>query len=86
MLPSATLNFEQISSASNCTDYQSRRLNLRAKDKEGQTFYLHTLNATALAVPRIIMCILENFQTADGKVKIPDVLVPYMGGITHIGK
>ncbi|CAG8597755.1 5054_t:CDS:2, partial [Paraglomus occultum] len=84
----------EISSASNCTDYQSRRLNIRyrptsshggdihAEDGRQQktTEYVHTLNGTALAVPRVIIAILENFQTREGKVHIPEVLVPWMGG------
>lgn len=51
----------------------------------GDTIYLHTLNGTALAVPRIIMAILENFQLEDQRVLVPPVLVPFMGGLTHIG-
>jgi seryl-tRNA synthetase len=87
----------QISSASNCTDYQSRRLGIRyrpslpesplANAKKGKgagsgpTQYLHTLNATAVAVPRLMICILENFQQEDGSVVIPGPLRPFMGGL-----
>eukprot|EP00250_Pteridium_aquilinum_P006984 c16791_g1_i1 orf=357-1952(-) len=87
--------YGEISSASNCTDYQSRRLNIRyrpAEDpsltgKKGKTPPLrfpHTLNATACAVPRMIITILENFQKPDGSVSIPKVLQPYMGGQEEI--
>lgn len=79
-------DFGEVTSGSNCTDFQSRRLNIRFKrDGASSTDFLHTLNATAVATPRLIMAILENFQLEDGRVKIPDVLVPYMGGRTHIG-
>lgn len=73
----------KISSTSNCLDYQSRRLNIRYK-VEKQNRYVHTVNGTACAVPRLIMAILENFQQADGTVLIPKCLVPYMGGITRM--
>ena len=74
----------KISSGSNCTDYQSRRLNLRYQIEKGDNHYAHTLNATALAIPRIIMAIIENFQKTDGSVELPSVLHPYMHGITHL--
>ena len=73
--------------------YQSRQLNIRYRptssrgggthaddDRQKTTEYVHTLNGTALAVPRVIIAILENFQTREGKVHIPEVLVPWMGG------
>lgn len=73
----------QISSTSNCTDYQSRRLGIRyrpASAKQGPGVeYAHTLNGTAIAVPRIIIAILENFQLADGSVEVPEVLRSWMG-------
>jgi seryl-tRNA synthetase len=68
----------EVTSTSNCTDYQSRRLGVRYKD-EGKTRYVHMLNGTAIALSRGIIAILENFQKADGSVKIPPRLVPYTG-------
>ncbi len=60
-------------------DFQSRRLNIRYKTKEGKTEYVYTFNNTAVASPRILIAILENYQQADGSVKVPEVLVPYTG-------
>jgi seryl-tRNA synthetase len=112
--------YGEISSASNCTDFQSRRLNIRYRPKGpgeqqqaaaaaatsgeeppakkaktgssgkkkggsgGATEFVHTLNATACAVPRMIVAILETFQQADGSVVIPEALRPYMGGMSVI--
>lgn len=80
--------YGEISSASNCTDYQSRRLNIRyrahskqAGKKKPPNLHVHTLNATACAVPRMIVAILENFQQVDGSVIVPEPLRPFMGGI-----
>ncbi|KXN70785.1 serine-tRNA ligase [Conidiobolus coronatus NRRL 28638] len=69
----------EVSSASNCTDYQSRRLNIRLPKQSTQKSpqFVHTLNGTACAIPRIIVSILEQYQTAEGKVKIPSILKPY---------
>lgn len=78
--------FGEISSTSNCTDYQSLRLNCRYFDKNLEKKLLHTINGTAIAVPRIILAILENYQTKDGKVRIPDVLHPYSFGMKVIGE
>jgi seryl-tRNA synthetase len=68
-----------VTSTSNCTDYQARRLNIRYKDEGGKNRFVHMLNGTAIAVSRAIIAILENFQEADGTVKIPKALVPYCG-------
>jgi seryl-tRNA synthetase len=97
--------FGEISSASNCTDYQARRLNLRYRpsggegekekeksggkkkgggDKGAPTAFVHTLNATAVAVPRMIVAILEGNQQKDGSVVVPEVLRPYLGGMDVI--
>ncbi|CAN7134378.1 unnamed protein product [Brassica rapa subsp. narinosa] len=89
--------FGEISSASNCTDYQSRRLGIRFRPseplqtgpKKGKanlppTKFVHTLNATACAVPRMMVCLLENYQQEDGSVVIPEPLRPFMGGIEVI--
>jgi len=69
----------EVTSTSNCTDYQARRLNIRFKDDDGKNKFVHMLNGTAIAVSRAIIAILENFQQADGSVKIPKALVPYCG-------
>ncbi len=76
--------FGEISSTSNCLDYQSLRLNCQYFDKNLEKKHMHTVNGTAVAIPRIIMAILENFQTEDGKVIIPEVLVPYAFGMKVI--
>jgi seryl-tRNA synthetase len=69
----------EVTSTSNCTDYQARRLNIRYKDSDGKNKFVHMLNGTAIAVSRGIIAILENFQQQDGSVKIPRALVPYCG-------
>ncbi|MDR1909532.1 MAG: serine--tRNA ligase [Spirochaetaceae bacterium] len=69
----------EITSTSNCTDYQARRLNIRYKDEGGKNRYVHMLNGTAIAVSRAIIAVLENFQQADGSVRIPPALAPYCG-------
>ena len=72
--------FGEVTSTSNCTDYQARRLNVRYKKKEQKgTHFVHTLNGTAIALSRGIIAVLENHQQADGSISIPDVLRPYMG-------
>ncbi|MBN9231153.1 MAG: serine--tRNA ligase [Legionella sp. 40-6] len=71
--------YGEVTSASNCTDFQSRRLNIRYKDKENKKIYPYTLNGTAIALSRTLMAILENYQQEDGSVLIPEVLRPYMG-------
>eukprot|EP01119_Soliformovum_irregulare_P024516 TRINITY_DN879_c0_g1_i1.p1 TRINITY_DN879_c0_g1~~TRINITY_DN879_c0_g1_i1.p1 ORF type:complete len:328 (+),score=47.18 TRINITY_DN879_c0_g1_i1:1206-2189(+) len=76
--------YGEISSCSNCLDYQARRLNMRYKVQEKENRFLHTVNGTACAVPRIIIAILENFQKADGTIAIPAVLQPFMGGMSTI--
>lgn len=69
----------EVTSTSNCTDYQARRLNIKYKDDEGKNRYVHMLNGTAIAISRAIIAILENFQQADGSVRLPQALVPYCG-------
>ena len=76
--------YGEVTSTSNCTEYQSRRLNIRYRDEENQTRHIHTLNGTAVAVPRAIIAILENHQQADGSVTIPATLRPFMGGRERI--
>lgn len=71
--------YREISSCSNCTDFQARRIGLRYKNAEGKMEYVHTLNGSGLAVGRTFAAILENFQQADGSVAIPKALRPYFG-------
>ncbi len=77
--------YREISSCSNCTDYQARRANIKfRRDNKSKPEFVHTLNGSGIAVGRTVAAILENFQQADGSVKIPAVLVPYMGGVEFI--
>jgi seryl-tRNA synthetase len=77
--------YREISSCSNCLDFQARRANIRFKRENAKKpEFCHTLNGSGLAVGRTFAAILENYQQADGTVKIPDALVPYMGGQTRI--
>ncbi len=69
----------EVTSTSNCTDYQSRRLNIKYKDDDGKNKYVHTLNGTAVAISRALVALLENYQQADGSVRMPAALVPYVG-------
>jgi seryl-tRNA synthetase len=78
--------YREISSISNCGDFQARRMNARyrpAGEAKG-TRFVHTLNGSGLAVGRTLVAVLENYQRADGSVRIPDALLPYMGGITEL--
>ena len=72
--------YREISSISNCEDFQARRLKARYKNKEGKNKFLHTLNGSGLAVGRTLVAVLENFQQNNGDIIIPEVLVPYMNG------
>ena len=78
--------YKEISSCSNCLDFQARRMGIRYKDPDNfkGTRLVHTLNGSGLAVGRTMAAIIENYQQADGSIKVPDVLVPYMGGVTVI--
>jgi len=69
----------EVTSTSNTTDYQARRLNIRYRKRNGQIEYLHTLNGTAIATSRALIAILENYQKKDGSVEIPGVLQPFVG-------
>lgn len=71
--------YREIGSISNAADYQARRGNIRTRNKEGKMEYVHTLNGSGLAVGRTLVAILENYQQEDGSIKVPDVLIPYMG-------
>ncbi|MCH4053082.1 MAG: serine--tRNA ligase [Atopobiaceae bacterium] len=79
-------NYKEISSCSNCWDFQARRANIRYRDPEHfkGTRFVHTLNGSGLAVGRTMAAIMENYQNADGTITIPEALVPYMGGKTLI--
>jgi seryl-tRNA synthetase len=77
--------YREISSCSNCGDFQARRMGARYRPEgEKGTRFLHTLNGSGLAVGRTLVAVIENYQEADGSVTIPDVLVPYMAGVTRI--
>lgn len=71
--------YREISSASYFHDFQTRRFNIRYKDADGALRYAHSLNCTAIPTPRILVSLIENFQQADGSVKVPEALVPFMG-------
>ena len=71
--------YREITSCSNTTDYQSRRLKIRFKDEDGSNRLVHTLNGTAVAIGRMLIAIMENFQQPDGTVQVPEALVPYTG-------
>lgn len=80
-------DYKEISSCSNCTDFQARRANIRFKrDKAAKPELAHTLNGSGLAVGRTFAAIVENYQNEDGTVTIPEALVPFMGGKTQISK
>ena len=79
-------DYGEITSTSNCTDYQSRRLNIKYKQDDGSLAYVHTLNGTAIVLSRFPIAIIEQYQQPDGSIKIPSVLVPYMGKEYIIGK
>jgi len=74
----------EVSSCSNFEDFQARRAGIRYRDENGKAQFVHTLNGSGVALPRLVVAILENYQNADGTVDIPEALQPYMGGITRI--
>ena len=76
--------YREISSCSNCESFQARRMKARFRNESGKTELLHTLNGSGLAVGRCLVAILENYQNSDGSISIPEVLHPYMGGITQL--
>ena len=76
--------YREISSCSNCTDFQARRMQARVRRKDGKIELLHTLNGSGLAVGRTLVAVLENYQNADGSVTVPKVLRPYLGGLEVI--
>ena len=76
--------YREISSCSNCEDFQARRMQARFRNAQGKTEFVHTLNGSGLAVGRTLVAVLENFQRGDGSIEVPEALRPYMGGKTHI--
>ena len=78
--------YREISSCSNTEAFQARRAGIRYRPSGGgKLAHVHTLNGSGLAVGRTMIAIVENYQDADGSIRVPDVLVPYMGGLTRIG-
>ena len=78
--------YREISSCSNCEDFQARRARIQYRDENGKLQYVHTLNGSGLAVGRTVAAILENYQNEDGSVTIPEALRPYMQGLEVIKK
>lgn len=76
--------YREISSCSNCEDFQARRMKARFKDENGKNQLVHTLNGSGLAVGRTLVAVLENYQQADGSIKVPTVLQPLMNGLTEL--
>jgi seryl-tRNA synthetase len=77
----------EVSSCSNFRDFQARRANIRFRPSGGgKPELVHTLNGSGLALPRVLIAILENFQNADGTVRVPELLRPYAGGMSLIGR
>jgi seryl-tRNA synthetase len=72
--------YRELTSCSNCTDYQTRNLNIRVRRKDGSTQMLHSLNGTAVSLARSLVAIIENYQNQNGGIIVPEVLKPYMGG------
>lgn len=78
--------FREISSCSNCGDFQARRMDARFKRSgEKKTEFVHTLNGSGLAVGRTLVAVMENYQDENGRIAVPEALRPYMGGMTHVG-
>ncbi len=78
--------YREISSCSVCGDFQARRMNARYRDKNNKPQFVHTLNGSGVAVGRALIAVMETYQQEDGSIVVPDVLKPYMGGITKIEK
>lgn len=76
--------YREITSCSNCTDFQARNLNIRVRDEDGKVKIAHTLNGTAIPFARMLMVLIENFATKDGKLAVPEVLRPYLGGKSEL--
>ena len=76
--------YRELTSCSNCTDFQARSLNVRVRRKDGSVEVLHTLNGTAISLARTMMVVIENYAEKDGKLKVPAELQPYLGGVTEL--
>lgn len=76
--------YRELTSCSNCTDFQARSLNIRVRRENGKVEVLHTLNGTAISLARALVVILENYAEPDGKLTVPEVLRPYLGGVTEL--
>ena len=77
--------WREISSCSNCRDFQARRMNGRYRAADGKTVsYVHTLNGSGVAVGRALIAVMETYQQEDGSILVPEALKPYMGGMTKI--
>ena len=76
--------YREISSCSNCADFQARRMNARYKAGPKDNRFVHTLNGSGVAVGRALVAVLENYQQENGSVAVPDALLPYMGGLTKL--
>ena len=76
--------FREISSCSNCEAFQARRMQARFRNAQGKPEFVHTLNGSGLAVGRTLVAVMENYQQGDGSIMVPEVLRPYMGGLTHV--
>jgi seryl-tRNA synthetase len=76
--------YREISSCSNCGDFQARRMDARFRDADKRIRHVHTLNGSGVAVGRALIAVMENYQEADGSIRVPEVLRPYMGGLTKI--
>ena len=76
--------YQEITSCSNCTDFQARACNVRVRRKDGTVEFVHTLNGTAIPLARALVVMLENYAKEGGKLTVPEVLRPYLGGKTEI--
>lgn len=76
--------YQEITSCSNCTDFQARSLNIRVRRQDGTVEVLHTLNGTAIPLARALVVMIENFAELDGKLHVPEVLRPYLGGVSEL--
>ena len=80
-------SYREISSCSNCLDFQARRIGAKWKNKQTNKLeFIHTLNGSGIAIGRTLIAIMENYQTKEGYIIIPEVLQPYMGGLKLIKK
>ena len=77
-------SYLEVSSVSNCEDFQARRANIKFKDSAGKNRFVHILNGSGTALARLYVALLETYQQADGSVKLPEALLPYMGGLKEI--